>query len=114
MKIFNAVVVSHLVSGLASMVLSAKAYNKLATAYYKMLRKILGGKAIKKKLMEDGTIKHEALSNNAVCQALQTVSFTTLLRTRRLKFLQSIVAEPQVHELYLACLCGQYEMDIQT
>ena len=64
--------------------------------------------------MEDGTIKYEALSNHEVCQVLQTMSFTTLLRTRRLKFLQSMVAQPQLHELYLACLCGQYEMDIQT
>ena len=38
---------------------------------------------------------------------LQTCSFSTLLRARRLKLLQKMVANPDKHQLYLACLCAR-------
>ena len=107
---FRSVVVSVLLSGLISLAITPAEYHKLSTCLYKLLRKLLGGKACQKGEHEgDKTCK--SLSNRAVNSLVGIASPLTELRVERLKFFQGVVAEPHLHELYLTAVFGHFSFE---
>ena len=76
-----------------------------------MVRKILQGKACIKIDQENGKRKYEAHSDHRVCAMLGAATFDTMLRSLRLKFLQSMLADPKHHEFFWTAILGKYEFE---
>ena len=55
-----------------------------------------------------------ALSYLEVCKHLGTPTLEAVLRTARLKFLQSMTRDPEAHQLFWCCALGKYEFEPQA
>ena len=54
---------------------------------------------------------YKACSNVQLCKMFGVVSFSTLIRMQRLRFLQNMLKKPGLHQLYLASLYGRYVLE---
>ena len=99
-----------LLSGLISLAITPAEYHKLSTCLYKLLRKLLGGKACQKG-EHGGGKTYKSLSNRAVSSLVGIASPLTELRVERLKLFQGVVAKPHLHELYLTSMFGHYSSE---
>ena len=110
--VFQATVISVLLSGLVVFVLSKTEFKRLSACYYNLLRRFDAGHACEKILDAQGkVVAHKSLSNTQVCKKLHMCSLTTELRMRRLTFLQNMLRHPKVHNMYLSSLFGQYKFE---
>ena len=106
LNVFKAVVVSTLLSGMISFVLTTNDIQQLSVPYYKMLRKLMCGKAA------DKTGQHiTSISNHAVSKQLGMPSVTATLHAQRVRFWQSLFADPLLHKQVLAAMFGHMTWD---
>ena len=84
----------------------------LQTTHQQMLRVLMMGKACKKSY-EGGQRKYKSISYVEVCRVLERPTIDVVLRASRLKFLQTLTAKPQHHQLVWCCLIGKYEFEEQ-
>ena len=82
----------------------------LRTTHQQMLRVLMKGKACQKGY-EGGQRTYSLISYIEVCRALEMPTIDVVLRTSRLKFLQTLSAKPQHHQLVWCCLIGKYEFE---
>ena len=65
-------------------------------------------------MLEDGTIKYSALTNDQVCRELKLPSLSVAMRCARLKFLQSMVAQPAHHQMFWSAMVSPFCFESQT
>ena len=81
---------------------------KLSGVYFRMLRRLMQGKACAKAQHDVQEVKYEKKSDTQVLKYLQICSLETHLRVARLQLFRSMLKDKNAHEIYLACLLDPY------
>ena len=79
-----------------------------------MLRVLMQGGACIKEKYADGHRRYRAMSYERVCAELGIPNIGTAIKCVRLKLLQSMVADPKNHQLFLSALLSKYEFEDTT
>ena len=109
--IFSGMVVAALVSGIEALTLSAAQIRRLDSIILTYGRKLMRGRACRKEVQMDGSIKYVACTSTQVWKYLRLVPCEIELRVRRLLWLQSLVRQPELHANLLAALFGMFPQD---
>ena len=107
---FTALVTSAAISGLEPFALTSQDLERLETAHVLLIRRLFGREGWGSSKSDK---QHRSISNDAIRKGAQMPTLDSLIRQRRLTWIQSMLKKPYHHEQYFASMFGSFVWEKQ-